>query len=136
MPFDIRNLSLLNPSVKFYLSDEEKEWVELKNLSDSELRDIRKEVAKKKAEYKNVGRTGAQRFEYVDVDDEKLADLITIKCITNWYILDTDGNEIPCTDENKLLLTGHSPEFSSFVSECLDKLRKDKEDKQKTEEKN
>jgi len=134
--FDIKNIQNLNPATRFYLSNDETEWVELKTLADSELRDIRKQVAKKKAEYKNVGRTGAQRFEYVDVDDEKLADAITTRCIANWYLLDAEGEEIPCTDENKLLLTGHSPEFSSFISESLEKLKKDKEEKTKEEEKN
>lgn len=131
--FDLKNL---NPSARFYLSDDEKEWVELKTLADAELREIRKRVAQKKAEYKNVGRTGAQRFEYVDVNDELLADEITDRCITTWYLLDTEGNEIPCTRENKLLLTGQSPEFSTFISDSLEKLKKDKEEKVKEEEKN
>jgi len=136
MPFDLKNITNLNPAVKFFLSSDETEWVELKTLADAELREIRKKVAKKKAEYKKVGGGAAQRFDYVDVDDEMLADEITDKCIVRWYLLDTDGNEIPCTRENKLLLTGNSPEFSSFISDSLEKLKKDKEDKKEEEEKN
>jgi hypothetical protein len=130
------NLSNLNPASRFYLSKDETEWVELKILSDRELKEVRKKVSKKKAEYKSSGRTGLQRIEYVDVDEEMLADEINDLCISNWNLLDTDGNEIPCTRDNKLLLVGSSPEFSTFISDSLETLKKDKEEKEKEEEKN
>jgi len=63
-----------------------------------------------------------ERVEYEDQTPEqkkKEGELIWDHAIQGWEgILDKDGNEIPCTTENKVKLMG-IPQFARFVGRCL-----------------
>jgi len=63
-----------------------------------------------------------ERVEYEDQTPEqkkKEGELIWDHAIQAWEgILDKDGNEIPCTTENKVKLM-NIPQFARFVGRCL-----------------
>lgn len=63
-----------------------------------------------------------ERVEYEDQTPEqkkKEGELIWDHAIQEWEgILDKDGNEIPCTTENKVKLM-NIPQFARFVGRCL-----------------
>lgn len=132
MPFDRNNL---NPVTRFYLSDEHggqtEEWVELRRPSLKESREFRKKATKRRVEYK-----GTQRFEVADFNDELWDEMFWDATISNWYILQPDGKEIPCTKEDKLLLVYGSPEFLRFLNDCVLKLNADLTNVQEESEKN
>jgi len=131
--FDLGNL---NPAVRFYWDEETDEWVEFRVMADEDLRKLRKKCGRDKVEYRKVGKGAPQRFEYFEIDEDLLVEEINDFCIFNWRLLDTQGNEIPCTRENKNLLMGKEPRFAEWAAECLEQLRRDAELIKEKEEKN
>jgi hypothetical protein len=134
--FDINNL---NPTAKFYWpGSRKKEWVELRNIPTAQLRKMRKETVRQEIEYHRPDNSSEKPFRYeVDkVDDDKLFDAMWDYQIVNWRIVDLDGNEIPCTTENKLLMVGNSKEFADWIVKCLNQLAIDEIKKKEKSEKN
>jgi hypothetical protein len=134
--FDINNL---NPTAKFYWpGSRKKEWVELRNIPTAQLRKMRKETVRQEIEYHRPDNSNEKPFRYeVDkVDDDKLFDAMWDYQIVNWQIVDLDGNEIPCTTENKLLMVGNSKEFADWIVKCLNQLAIDEIKKKEKSEKN
>jgi len=134
--FDIDNL---NPVARFYYPGTgKKEWVELRNIPTSELRKLRKKVIRQEVEYYRPDNTNEKPFRYeVDkIDDEKLFDEMWDYQIVNWKIVKINGEEIPCTKENKLLMVGNSKEFADWIVKCLNQLAIDEEKKRDKSEKN
>lgn len=133
MPF---NLKELNPTAKFYCN--KKEWVELRNIPPSEIRNMRRECRTEEVEYyQPEGYEGQPyRYEVAKVDDDKLFDMMWDYQIVNWYIVDADNNEIPCTKENKLIMMTESVDFADFIVQSLNKLAKDTKLQREKSEKN
>jgi len=134
MPFDLQNL---NPAAKFYWGKDKKEWVELRNIPVGELRRIRKETIKRNIEYYRPDQSKEKPFRYEidDLNEDRLNELLWDYQIVNWHIEDPDGNEIPCTLENKLLLMSNSTEFAEWIIERLNQLVSDeKKNKKKQKE--
>ena len=131
--FDLKNL---NPGAKFYWDEETDEWVKFRIMADADLRKLRKKCAKERVEYRRVGKGPPQRFEYLEIDEDLFTEEINDFCIVEWRLLDTEGNEIPCTREYKNLLMLHNPQFSDWAAECLEQLRSDIKKKKEEEEKN
>ena len=128
MNFDITGD--LNPATWFDFEDGGRVAVRL--CAGGDYRNIRKQVTKKKAEYRN-----AQRFEVQEVNEDLLNELLWDFCIVGWEnLFDKNGKDIPCTKENKILLMGHSIKFSNFVTTCLDKLSSDQRDREEEVSKN
>lgn len=123
-----------NPFTKFFFDedDHDKGWVDLRTLSVSEIKKIRKATVKKKFEFKR-----SQRYEVEDVN-EKLRDELTWNyCIGEWNnVLDEEGNERPNTKEQKLELMHGSPAFAAFVGQKLEELGELQEQLKEAEEKN
>jgi len=85
--------------------------------------DIRTQTRKVVKEFVlNTRSKAMERVEYEDQTPEqkrKEGELIWDHAIQGWEgILDKDGNEIPCTTENKVKLMG-IPQFARFVGRCL-----------------
>ncbi len=135
MPFAIKNL---NPPARFhYPNDTGDEWVELRNLSVDDFRQLRKKTTTHKVDYWRGDKKGKpHRFEVNEFDEDQLYELMWDKQIVDWNILDTDGNIIPCNYDNKLLMVGNSVEFSAWVVDCLNTLAKDELKKKEDLEKN
>lgn len=135
MAWDLKNL---NPPARFHYPDDTgDEWVELRNLSIDDFRRLRKETTTYKIDYWRGNKSEKpHRFEINEVDEDKLYKLMWEEQIVNWHILDTDGNKIPCTNKNKLLMMGNSIEFSAWTVECLNTLAKDELKKKDDLEKN
>ena len=131
--FDLKNL---NPGAKFYWDESTDEWVVFRVMADADLRRLKNKCAKERVEYRRVGKGPVQRFEYLEIDEDAMSEEINDFCIVDWHLLDTDGNEIPCTRENKCLLMDYDPKFSTWAAECLEKIREDEEKKRREEEKN
>jgi hypothetical protein len=126
MPFKLDNL---NPPARFPYN--ESEWIEVRNINIAKIKEFRKKVVKKKIEYKR-----GQRFEYEETDDELMNALMWDYQIVDWNIQTTDGEEIECTKENKVLMMEYSPEFADFFVECIDQLRRDEAKQVEDSEKN
>ena len=135
MPFDIKNL---NPAARFYWGNGKKEWVELRNVTVKQLRNIRKETVKKTVEYYRPNESDAKPFRYEtdEIDHDKMDELLWDYQIVNWCITEPDGKEIPCTLENKLLMMGNSDKFANWVIECLNQMATDEKDQKEKSEKN
>ena len=104
----------------------------LRVASATDLERIRKKTIKKRVEYKR-----GQRFEVEHVDEELQTALTWQWCIVDWEgLYDYNHDEIPCTDENKVLLMLNSPPFSKWVVDCLDVLNDDNVEREASAEKN
>ena len=113
MKFDLTDL---NPGTWFTMEDGGR--VSLRICAGEDYRGIRKQVTKKRVEFKN-----GQRYEFQETNEDLLSELLWDFCITGWEnFFDSKMDPIPCTKENKVLLMGRSIKFSNFVSSCLDQL--------------
>lgn len=128
MKFDLENL---NPGVFFPFEDSEG-GITIRLASGEALNDIDKKCVKKKVEYRK-----GQRYEVVNVNDEKRSTLLWDYVIVDWEgVTDLEGNPIPCTQENKHRLMIGSTRFSNFVSKCVENLAEDIEEIEEELEKN
>lgn len=141
--FDLNNL---NPSSRFFFdgkteADPKSEYVDLKIASDAEVNEMRKAAGiKQKIEYLENSKTHKkERSEYLETSEEnmeKLNELINDFAIESWRLFDQNGDEIPCTLENKKLLMAKSPKFSTFVANNLTIMREEQEKAYNKETKN
>lgn len=144
MPFDIHNL---NPGEWFEYPGETdpSERVKVRLPEQETVKRIDAETIKKEVEHvqprKKSGkidrRQGLQRIEYeVVFDEQKREELLIDHIITDWEIKTPDGEDIPCTKENKIKMMFGSVEFNNFVNECLEILGGEKEQNDRNSEKN
>jgi hypothetical protein len=85
---------------------------------------IQAQTRKKVSEFAHNPKTRAMErvvyFEQTPAQEKKENELIWDHAIVAWEgILDKEGNEIPCTPENKAKIMRASPEFARFVGRCL-----------------
>ncbi|HNU70852.1 MAG TPA: hypothetical protein PKL48_03965 [Thermodesulfobacteriota bacterium] len=52
-----------------------------------------------------------------DVDDDKLEELLNDWMIENWRGLTKNGQEFPCTTENRKYVMDYCPEISTFIKQ-------------------
>lgn len=127
------NMSDLNPAVRFYFDEDNKEtseWIEIKSYNAKIF-----QQATKKATKKWIDRKRGQRHEVIEVNDVQAERLLWNDIITNWYLLD-DDKEIPCTIDNKYKLMTESAIFINFYQDCQEKLDKMNEEQRNIESKN
>ena len=104
-----------NPGVWFSFGDAE---VCIRLFPASERERVMSKCSKKK-EYFKAGRKIVEEV----INEELFSELLWDYCIINWKnITDQDGNEFPCSKENKIFIMKESPRFSNFIADCLEKL--------------
>lgn len=127
----ILDMDDLNPAVWFDHPEYDAK-IQLRVLPVEELERIRKKTTKNRIEYRR-----GQRFEVEKVNEEKAQKLTWDYCIVDWEnILDGARNPIECTTDNKLLLMKKAPKFAAWVTDCIDRLNQDSEDREERAEKN
>lgn len=110
--------------------------VYLKAITSEEFNAINKKTTKKKVEYRKVDGT-ASRFEYEEIDYDLRAELFYDAAIIDWEnFVDSKGNEIPCTKENKMLFMNKSVAFSKFIADSIKILTDDTTRENEEAEKN
>lgn len=127
MPINMKNM---NPPTRFYWEEpkenEEGEYVDLRLAPNSVQNDFRKKCGiALRTEYRETKKRGVQRLEYVDADQAKLFrlnDMLVDYNIVDWNLKDTEGNEIECSAENKLLLIKNHPPFENWFNDKMDFL--------------
>ena len=108
----------------------------LRALTADDYREIRRKTVKRKAEYRKVEGV-AGRFEFEEVDDDLQNELLWDKCIMAWEdILDSKGNQIPCTKEYKIALMSKSIMFARFVGDSLKAIADSESERAEQAEKN
>ena len=126
------NLNELNPPAWFDHPDHEGSRICVRVLSSADLEKINQKTTKEKVEYRR-----GQRFEVEKIDEQKRNRMTWEYCIVDWEgIYDEEGKEIPCTDENKVLLMQNAPTFTSWVADSLEQLNEDGLQRQEDAEKN
>jgi hypothetical protein len=135
MPFDLTNL---NHSTRFYLDEDQTEWIELRLPSRADIKRIMdKAKIRRKVEYvPNPKTRQLERLEYMDGDHDRYVEVLVDYTITDWHLITADGQEIPCTTENKLLLHNESPNFKEAYDRFMDILREERARRQESETKN
>jgi hypothetical protein len=126
------NFNSDNDGVWFYFDagDESKGGVKLRELSPSEAIRIDKITTKKRK--KVVGGT----LQYIDNVDTKTAHRLTWDfCIQSWKAIKLDGNEIPCTTDNKSKMMNVT-DFAKWVVEKLEELSEINQSLDEGQEKN
>jgi hypothetical protein len=109
----------------------------IRKLSLEEIKEIRKLFVVKKSQFKNFTGRDYKRFEWEETDNDGLNEYTWTKCIAGWRrVLDENGNERPCTEENKLYLMYKVPEFSTWVLKCIQALNTSEDEQEETEIKN
>ena len=110
--------------------------VYLRVITSEEFNAINKKTTKKKVEYRKVDGT-ASRFEYEEIDYDLRTELFYDAAIINWEnFVDAEGNEIPCTKENKMLFMNKSSAFSKFITDSIKILTDDRNRENEEAEKN
>lgn len=117
------DLEKLNPGTWFDLTGGGR--ICLRVCSGDDYRAIIDQAVRRKSEVVFDPKTGKpHRLISDETDERKLSELLWDFCIVDWaYIVDANGQQIPCNKEMKLLLMGRSPDFFSMVSGHLHKLR-------------
>ena len=128
----------------FDLDGEVGKWFELedggrlrlKNLTAEELKDIRRKTVKKRVDFKKVEGTPG-RFEYEDVDRDLENEMFWETVIVDWEkFFDKNGQPIPCTKENKIILMSRSSKFVKLVMDLMKGLADYDADQAERAEKN
>ena len=110
--------------------------VQLKPLATEEWKAIRAQSVKTVSEYQKLDGKW-ERFEVEKKDDDLQNRLFWDAVIVAWdNLFDGNGNEIPCTPENKTVLMLTQPKFSRFIGECVEALTKDETARAEASEKN
>ena len=130
------DLKGLKAPSRFFWPGSDNEWVDLRNITLAELKEIRSKTISKRVEYHQVNNGRPYRYEVEDTDQDKADELLWDLQIVNWDIVDSEGEKIPCTKENKLLLMGNSAEFAGFVVDSLNQIVKDEAERREKSEKN
>jgi hypothetical protein len=140
MPFDMKDLGRAS---RFFWPGDPKgeEWVEIRALSDKEQRSLMRECGMeiKEAFQPNPYTEKIERLEYmpselvkVDLFLDKVWDLT----IAAWNLRTPDGEEIPCTLENKAKLMSGVEEFKSWIDSCVEQVKSARQAKREELEKN
>lgn len=132
MKFDISGD--LNPGAWFDIVEDKPEEGRLclRIIPEGELKKIADQTTKKKVEYKK-----GQRFEVLNTNDDKYDELFWDYVIEDWEtIQDAVGNDIPCNAKNKVALVTGSIDFKRAIDRCLERLKREIEDRNKAIEKN
>lgn len=119
------NLDNLNPGTFFPFEEDNPEegGVTLRVLTAEKLEEIFKKTQIRKAEYKGSPPSRFVFSEYKKGGEEKEFELTWDYCILDWSgVVNAAGEEIPCNSQNKILLMKGSPKFSSFITNCVDKI--------------
>ena len=132
MPINLKGLTA--PSRFFWPGSDE--WIELRNVTLAQFKEIRKQTVTKRAEYHQINDEKPFRYDVEDTDDDLADELLWDYQIVGWNIVDENGKKIKCTKQNKLLLMGNSSEFVTFVVNNLNQLSKDDADRRDKSEKN
>jgi hypothetical protein len=89
--------------------------VQLKTLTADDFKAIRKQVVKKKVDFKKVDGTPG-RFEFEEINEDLQEELFWDCVIVAWEnLFDGKGDPIPCTTKNKILLMSRSERFAKFI---------------------
>ena len=122
MDFDFDNL---NPSARFFFNDvdEKQGFVDLRVVPPDKLEEINKQTNSVKVEYKRGG-----RFEVPKHNKELWNKLFWDYVITAWKVTNK-GKTVDCTADNKVFLMGQSVKFAGFVSDKLEILSADQDEK-------
>jgi len=130
------NINDLNPGAWFDFMDGAR--VKVRPFAGNILDDIRKKATQTKVEYKKQGKIGRlQRIEYIDLDEDKMQELLWDYIIVDWKGFDDEkGKAIKCTVKNKVKFMRTWPEFYDFVDNAADVSTADVEQKAEEVEKN
>lgn len=140
------NLKALNSSTRFVYTPEvvasegveaqPAEWIGVRVCSGQTLRDIEKACSGPETKTFQVVDGNPVVFVEKEVNKEKQNEMIWDYCITDWYLRDEEGNEIPCNLEMKKRLMLDSVEFATFFANALTEVRKAKDKKAEAARKN
>ena len=116
------NLDNLNPGAFFpFEGDGDEGGVTIRLANGKIIAEIDKKCTKKSVKYYR-----GQRHEVVDDNEELRSQMLWEYVIVDWKGLeDQEGNQIPCTKENKIKLMQGSVKFSSFIGSCVEQLTVD-----------
>ena len=109
-----------NPGIWFLFNENDPNSgrICIRILNSAKGQEILKAITKKRVEYKQ-----GQRFEVLDVDEDKRSQMLWDYTIVSWERLeDDDGKPIECTPENKAKLISENIGFASFVGSCIVKI--------------
>ncbi len=123
-----------NPGIWVNVDDKKPEEgrICLRVMNDDKLKELERNHTKPKKELFK-GRIHESVETDWDSRDRDFWDYV----IVDWEGIEAeDGNEIPCKAENKFFLMRKNPDFSTFISEMLDKLREQKAERKEAAEKN
>ena len=117
------NIDDLSPSYWFDYDDDAA--VKIRPLTNEKMIEIRKACVKPAETVKRVGRNKWQRFEYNEVDEEKMQDMVHAWVVANWRGFKTpDGDDFDYSPERAVLLMRKDPKFYAFVDAKLDLLER------------
>lgn len=140
MPIDLQNLNI---GKRFFWpeSGDAEEWVEFRLVPDEVNREFFKQIGIKPSRqvvFDNKSRQAqiVKDFELNDKQQEQFFELTWDYSISKWYFVTPDGDEIPCTKENKMLLMKNEPRFSVWANQCVDSMKDALQDVSKSAEKN
>jgi len=124
------DLNDLNPGAWFDWGDAQ---VCLRSVNADKMREIDAQTTKPAVDVRKGIRFTFDKITSPDLRRELMWDYM----IVDWKnIQDAEGNELPCTKENKMLLMGRSAAFLKFVMENLKVLDEAEEAHEKALEKN
>jgi len=123
-----------NPGVwfKFDESDPESGEIRIRAMNNEQRKNLQKKSNTKRIEYKH-----GQRYEVIEVNEDRVSEILWDYCIVEWDRLeDDDGTALVCDSETKATLMQTNVGFAQFVGKCLEILVEQEEDRVARIEKN
>jgi len=116
-----------NPGVwfKFDETDPDSGEIRIRAMNNEQRKILQKSCNRSRVEYKH-----GQRFEVVDVNEDKFSEMLWDYCIVEWNRLESDdGTPLECDVETKAELMQKNVGFAQFVGKCLEILGEQEEDR-------
>jgi len=141
MPFDPSNLNPTKTFVWPHSTDEQEEWIELRLVPDDMNRAFFKQIGaqpKSKLVFNPKTHQPSELKDYslTDRQIEEYSELVWDYSICGWFLITPNGEEIPCTMENKIRFMKESPAFAQWVADCLEEMRESVKQVKEIETKN
>jgi len=123
-----------NPCTKFYFPeqegtpDSEQAWVKLRPVSTDKVREIIKQAKQVKVGFRAVGeddKAALKQVQWEEMDVDIIYTEMWDYSIVDWGHIEVNGQPLPCSRENKLLLIGNDIRFATNLIEWRKELEKD-----------
>ena len=97
--------------------------IKVKSIEEADMLEVEKEYVTVKHEFAHNPVTNRlERVQWTEEDPVQRTLALGARLILEWENVEIDGKPAECTDENKRILLGKSPEFREFYADAVNSI--------------